>query len=157
MTHQNYLNLPPRKPRIKKDMAEYLKTHYGYGVGGGFYVTEVRFAHNVKITHLPIHGEVETACYETLEDPFVWQLVMEPIFNHFADEHKGWYIYSEGRSAGYLTLAGGGSVDRSEDYAKWTRDDLRSLVNVVWDFDQACEEAVEAFINYATYEEEEPA
>lgn len=149
---KNYLNLPLRKPRTKKDMAEFLKSHYGYRV----WLHETRFAHNVRITHLPVFGEVERQCFETLEDPFAWQIAVEPILEEFAKSHPGYAIYSEGRSAGHLTLYGH-EADRSEDYSKWTGAEVRELFNLVWDFDQACQEAVNAFVDYATFIEPEEA
>lgn len=152
---KNYLNLPARKPRTKRDRIEYLKNHFGYGINAAFGAGEVRFAHNVKIPHLPLDYETEDACFAQLENPFAWQMVVQPVLDAFAEEHKGWDIWPEGRSYGYLTLSRNPdwSIDRSEDYADWSGQEVAELFDVVWDFDQACQEAVAQFVDYATYKE----
>jgi hypothetical protein len=37
----------------------------------------------------------------------------------------------------------------NEDFATWDAETLHARVDLVWDFDQACEAAVSAFIEFA--------
>ena len=43
----------------------------------------------------------------------------------------------------------GKGMDMGEDFAEWSTYDLRSRVDLVWDFDQACARAVKAYVAYA--------
>jgi hypothetical protein len=40
-------------------------------------------------------------------------------------------------------------MDMSEDYQDWDTGQLRDRVELVWDFDQSCQRAVDAFVDYA--------
>ena len=76
--------------------------------------------------------------------------------------HWRWQIRQNGRSGGYLVLIQGGkgndgrifcqpgkSLDMQEDFSEWDTDQLRERVELIWDFNRACEAAVRAFVQFA--------
>ena len=48
----------------------------------------------------------------------------------------------------YTVFTTGHSLDQGEDFAEWSLEELRSRRDLIWDFDRACRQAVQAFIDF---------
>lgn len=146
---RNYLNLQSNKPRTRKDMAEYLKTHPGHSDS---WAGPIYFSRNVKISYIQdTTHEEDDKCLELLDFPWCYDFSgVNGILEWFAKDHPGYNIYFAGRSCGYLELHGGNFYpSRTDDYSDFSWEDLRELFGIVWDFDQTCQMAVDAFVEYA--------
>lgn len=151
---RNYLNLPARKPRTRKDMVEFLKNHPGHSDS---WTGPIHFSRNVKISHLDtLTRDEDDACLKLIDEHYISydSIGVSSVLEEFSKDHPGYVIYSEGRSNGHLALynkSGGGFYpSRTDDYSDFEFSDLRDLFNAVWDFDQACQEAVDVFVDFAT-------
>jgi hypothetical protein len=151
---RNYLNLPSRKPRTRKDMVEFLKNHEGYDTSVWRSGESVYFSHNVKITHLNhLTHEEKQACYMALEVPYEFTGIQTGI-DEFELDHPGYSIHFEGRSSGHIVLdhkqGHGRYPSRTEDYSDRELSEIRQTFNLVWDFDRTCQEAIDQFVYFAT-------
>ena len=149
---RNYLNLTSQKPRTRYGMAEYLKNHPGHADG---WAGPLHFSRCIKITHIQdtTHDE-DDKCLAQLENP--WALSMSgfnDVLEEFEKEHRGYVIYQAGRSGGHLELhnmhGDGFYPSRTDDYSDFSWEDLKDLFNLVWDFDQTCQAAVDSFVDFA--------
>lgn len=159
---RNYLNLPIRKPRTRKDMVDFLKNHEGYDTSIWRTGESVYFSHNVKISHLnTLTHDEDDWCFQALDAPYEFTGIQN-ILDEFEEHHVGYIIHFEGRSNGHLVLDhthSGWYPSRTEDYSDWELSDIRGTFNLVWDFDRACQEAVDQFVFFAKdwNENREPA
>lgn len=146
------MNLPLSKLRTRKDMVEFLKNHPGRSEWL-FVGASVKFARTVKISHLNTLTHAENdACLRALDMPYEFTGIKE-VLDEFEKLHPGYAIYEDGRSGGHFTLnaksGGGWYPSRTEDYSDWEFPEVRDLYKLVWDFDQACQEAVDTFVDFA--------
>lgn len=158
MNHPNYLNLPQRKPRTKRDILSYLKSHFRYytmhSINGA-----TSYAHKVKVWDLHVdHGKFFLALYDD-RTPSVINLIL----NEFDHRHNFKYqVGFGGRSNGYLVMTRGGikdgrvysqnglGIDEDPgDLDELNLTDLREWIDVIWDFDQTCQAAIKAFMEFA--------
>lgn len=152
--------IPNRKPRTKKAIVEYLKSHFRYNTMNSWN-NSTSYAHNIKIHHLEWESrELENRAFEMMELTEAYDDV-----NWILEEFATMYNYSfqivfNGHNGGYLVLIHGGKngdriyvqlgldIDQGEDFIDpdlWDLSSLRSRMELVWDFDQACKDAVETF------------
>ena len=169
----NYLNLPRRKPRTRKDILAYLKEHYRYSTLNSWNGCH-SYAHNVKISRLNLPREVCDACYDMLEIDEAFEETRALIWNFELRHDWRWQIGFNGRSGGYLVLYQGGrevtnGKARTYSTGKGTHQnpdeldeldmaDLQEWRDLIRDFDNTCEMAVAAFVEFArthTVEERE--
>ncbi len=97
-----------RKPRTKKAMVEYLKSHFRYDTMNNWN-RATSYAVNIKVRNLP--HEQQDAVYEMLDVSDSWSASG---FNHWLNEFDRrhnycWQIGVNGRSGGYLVLYQGGA------------------------------------------------
>ena len=140
-----------------RQMFEFLKGHFEYPTMSSWNRL-YSIANDVKMYRLGLTGDwwmalklLENGEYENLN----W------IIQEWLEDHKGYEVYFNGRSGGYLILKAkdsNGSIlpddilesDNYEDYksyckhyygsVKANRDDLVSYTNLVRDFDKLCDE-----------------
>lgn len=143
---------------ITKDrqMFEFLKNHFEYPTMNSWNRL-YSIANNVKINRLNLTGDwwmtlqlLENGEYENLN----WMI------QEWLEDHKGYEVYFNGRSGGYLILKDKGyngnmlpeyilDNDTYEDYKEWcreyygsvkaNRDELIRYTKVVQDFDKLCD------------------
>ena len=143
---------------ITKDrqMFEFLKGHFEYPTMNSLNLL-YSIANDVKMYHLGLTGDWWTAL-KLLEngeyDNLNW------IIQEWLEDHKGYEVYFNGRSGGYLILKDKGyngnmlpeyilDNDTYEDYKEWcreyygsvkaNRDELIRYTKVVQDFDKLCD------------------
>lgn len=158
-----YLDMPKNKPRSRKAMIAYLSGHERYDTMNSWN-RSTSYAHCIKVDRLGLAPKNVMSCLEMLDVPEAFDGFYEALsdFEREHDHHR-WQISQNGRSNGYLVLIQGGehedgrvfcqpgrSLDMEEDFTTWETKDLRGRVDLVWDFDQACEQAVTSFIDFAT-------
>lgn len=161
----NPLDLPTRKPRTKSQIRHYLEEHYRYDTMNSWNQS-TSYAHCIKVRALNLTSVQRDRCYEALAIDGSWEISgMLMILQAFdARWSHSWQISSNGRSDGYLVLIHGGkhtdgriytqpgrNCDQGVDFAAWSLDDLRSRLDLVWDFDQTCNDAVTAFVAWACH------
>lgn len=157
-----YLDRPDNKPETREDMIAYLKNHFRYHTMNSWNAS-TSYAHCIKINRVNgLTKEDRDACYDMLDLEEALD-EMHMAMCGFKINHDGWWsIGSNGRSGGYLVLYAGGtddkghkhiypgkSVDMYEDFNSWDNEALSNRVEVVWEFDLTCEDAVHAFIEFA--------
>ena len=156
-----YLKKPERKPLRRKAMIAYLLGHTRYHTMSSWN-NSTSYAHCIKIDRLGLDRETLDVCWEMLEVPEGYDGFSE-ILRDFERKHGfRWQISQNGRSGGYLVLVHGGrhedgrlfcqpgkSLDMREDFASWETEALRSRTDLIWEFDQTCEAAVAAFVDFA--------
>ena len=99
-----------KKPRSKKDMIEYLKSHYRYNTMNSWNGS-TSYANNIKIHggQLNLTKAERDACYDMLDMPEAYDDFNE-VIREFGRAHDfKWQIGSNGRSSGYLVLYQGES------------------------------------------------
>lgn len=114
------------------------------------------YAHCIKIARLAdLSREDRDRCYDGL--------ACDEAFFGFSDEihafglnNEGWCMGTNGRSGGYLVLYRheggkcypGRGVDMGEDFATWDDESIATRVAEVRAFDDACEAAVAAYVEF---------
>ena len=156
-----YLSIPNQKPRSHKAMIAYLATHPRYHTMNSWNCS-TSYAHKIKICGLGLDKDTLDACFDMLEVSEAFEEFSD-ILRDFERRHDWrWQITQNGRSGGYLVLIHGGKgpdgriycqpgkhLDMNEDFETWDAETLHARVNLVWDFDQTCEAAVAAFVEFA--------
>jgi len=145
------------KPTDSGRMIAYVSGHFRYWTGNSWNQS-TSYAHNVKIPRLGLDSETRDKCYAALDIPQAFDEVNE-ILEDFAVRHNyAWKISFNDRSGGYLVLYQGGVKDnksfvypvRGVGEMDWVDGDfLTDLVDVIWDFDETCQRAVEVFVEFA--------
>lgn len=190
------------KPKTRKDMVEYLKSHFRYHTMNSWN-NSTSYARNIKIhgNQRGLPNEIVGRMFDCLEveDAFY---DFNIVIRDFDMRHKfKWQICSNGRSGGYLVLIAGDqepsdfkayctncgqrnyrtatakdktcgncgkprlinyatppmrtitypgrSTDMDETFDEWSTEDLKDRVDLVWDFDETCQSAVDTFIEFA--------
>jgi len=114
------------------------------------------YAHGIKIGHLQgLSREDRDKCYQGLECEQAFFNFNDELFI-FGIENKGWSIGTNGRSGGYLVLYRregdkifpGRGLDADEDFHDWDDEDIAARVEEVRRFDEACESAVAAYVDF---------
>jgi hypothetical protein len=153
-----------RKPRTRANMIAYLSQHFRYDTMNSWNCS-TSYAVNIKVDRIDaLNREETTRALELLEcDDATVMWDFRDVLNDFDRRHEHrWQIGQNGRSGGYLVLYQGGrsnvdghvysqpglSTDQNEDFSDWDTDDLRARVELVWDFDQTCARAVQAFVDF---------
>jgi hypothetical protein len=150
-----------KKPKTKAEMIKYLKEHPRYHVMNSWNHS-TSYANYVKIRNISngLPRDVVDRMYDCLEIDEAYQEA-RMLFEAFATRHHHeWQIGQNGRSGGYLVLLQGGirdgrsyvcgvNTDMDAHYDTWDMASLRYRVDIVWDFDQTCKQAVDAFIEFA--------
>ena len=162
---RNYLNIPTRKPRTLKAMREYLINHPARLGWIGDNDDGLGICRNVKIRGLHLRQAEDDACYRLLGEEGCYQLSgVVGVLQEFGKRNPGYAMYQAGRSAGYFILQHNGTLTRGPVWANEEdchfSQDVRHLFRIVWDFDQTCNDAVGAFVEFALSEfpaETEPA
>lgn len=165
MARRTFTNVPAQKPETREAMTEYLLKHFRYATDNG---GQYSYAVNVKIRNLHTTSIEDDACYamlDALDSDDQWSEVWHE-FAEFTNRHNAWWeIGQNGRSGGYFVLMRGCGPDAKNRHTSagtdehggdatyfddWSTKDLRERVDLVWDFDETCERAVAAFVDFAT-------
>ena len=168
-----YLSIPNQKPRARKAMIAYLVAHPRYHTMNSWNCS-TSYAHKIKICGLGLDKDSLDACFDMLDVSEAFEEFTE-ILRDFERRHDWrWQITQNGRSGGYLVLIHGGKepgskgpdgkdrpgrifcqpgkpLDMNEDFETWDAETLHARVDLVWDFDQTCEAAVAAFVEFAGF------
>lgn len=156
-----YLSIPDNKPITRQEMMAYLARHRRYDTMNSWN-RSTSYAHCIKVDRLGLTSETCMRCLEMLGVDESFEDFSE-ILRDFDRRHQWrWQISQNGRSGGYLVLIQGGkgpggriflhpgkSLDMNEDFQDWGDEALAERFELVWDFDQTCEEAVAAFVAFA--------
>jgi len=141
-------------------MIAYLAGHGRYNTMNSWNCS-TSYAQCVKVDQLGLDRETVMAALEMLEVSEAFDGFRRTL-RRFDQRHEyRWQIGQNGRSSGYLVLYQGGvgtdgrvfswpgkSLDMRADYAEWDTGELRSRIDLVWDFDRTCEKAVSAFVDF---------
>ena len=156
-----YLMKNSKKPKSRKQMVTYLAVHPRYH-SMNVWNESTSYAHCIKTYRLGLDEEALRAVLEMLEVPEAFE-AFSKILQQFEQRHKHrWQIWQNGRSGGYLVLIQGGvgtdgrlftwpgkSLDMNAEFSSWSADELAERTDLVWDFDETCEAAVAAFVDFA--------
>lgn len=155
------LNVPKSKPRSRKAMMAYLQGHARYDTMNSWN-RSTSYAHCIKVDRLGLAPKNVMACLEMLDVPEAFDEFSEALSAFDREHNHRWQIAQNGRSGGYLVLIQGGrggdgrvfcqpgrGLDIEEDFTTWEMKNLRARVDLIWDFDQACDQAVTSFIEFA--------
>lgn len=144
-----YLSLQTKPDlRSRAEMIAYLRTHFRYNILNSWNGL-TSYAHNIKIHKLNMTADERAACYAALNcsESFL-------DFNYeLTDFNSEFVVHGNGRSDGYLVLCrrdNARSIDKGEDFADWSVKDIRDRCRQVLAFDECCERAVAAFVDFAT-------
>lgn len=109
MKRMNYTGMPQRKPRTKKEMLGFLKSHFRYWTMNSWNLLE-SYAVNIKLGHLGLAREEADAVWKMFDvkDAFE-ESGYNSVLLGFAVENKWEFqIGHNGRSGGYAVLYSGG-------------------------------------------------
>jgi len=127
------------------------------------------YAHKIKIQSLGLDRDTLDACFDMLEVSEAFEEFTDILRDFERRYDWRWQITQNGRSGGYLVLIHGGKepdgkdrpgrifcqpgkpLDMNEDFETWDVETLHARVELIWDFDQACEAAVAAFVEFAGF------
>lgn len=147
----------PRKPRTLAQMRQYLADHYRYQDRDG------GIGHNVRIRNLALTSAEYDACFDALyaSETGAGMIYFESgvvrKLREFDKTHPGYQAGQAGRSAGYICLHYNGEFSHGPVWAEPEDIEdsysLRQLFSSVWDFDQAANAAIAAFVDYAVSRE----
>ena len=142
-------------------MTAYLRQHERYYAMNSWN-RSTSYAHTIKLHYLNLDKDTLNACFEMLEVSEAFEEFSEILRDFERRDHWRWQIAQNGRSGGYLVMIHGGRhadgriysqpgrpLDMNEDFETWDDEDLRERVDLVWDFDQTCEAAAAAFVEFA--------
>lgn len=168
-----YLNnfAPATRPETIEDMARYIEDHPRYNTMHSWNAS-TSFSHNVKIHKLNFpNPEAEERAWQLFDMPDWDEIECRDLIEEFEAQQPGFTIGFNGRSSGYLVLYRknypGQSIqydydlesaleayDDAEKDEKGTGQyadavtELQALVNVVYDFDKACNWIVHSFVTF---------
>ena len=142
-------------------MIDYLASHQRYHTMNSWN-NSTSYAHCIKVDWLGLDHETLRDALEMLDVQEAFE-DFRRILQRFEERHgHQWQISQNGRSGGYLVLIQGGagtdgrifcwpgkSLDMNADYTEWETEELKDRLDIVWDFDQTCEKAVAAFVDFA--------
>ena len=151
----SHLPIPGVRPEGREAQVAYLRDHFRYHTMNSWNLS-TSYAHRIKISALDgLSHEDRDRCYEGLScdetfDDFRW------VLRQFEEDNPGWCMGVNGRSGGYLVLCRrqdnavypGRSTDQGENFESWTDEDLDDRTGEVWAFDEACEMAVRAYVDF---------
>jgi hypothetical protein len=141
--------------RTREEQIAFLRAHRRYHTMNSWN-NATSYAHCIKIDHLDgLSREDRDRCYDGLACEQAFFNFNDEIFI-FGVEHKGWCMGTNGRSGGYLVLYRregdkvypGRGLDMDEDFAGWGDEDIAARVEEVRRFDEACESAVAAYVDF---------
>lgn len=156
---RNYIYMP-KKPRTLAQMRAYLKGHFRYGE----YMQPLGIACRVKIHDLSTTSKEREAMYSALSDhnPLVYEVSgVNGELKAFSAKRDKHIIYQLGRSGGYFCLFrasnkipmwGGPETLDPAEIDEMDSPDIRYCFGLVWDFDKACNAAVDAFVKFSVSE-----
>lgn len=140
----------------RRSMIDFLVNHFRYDTMSSWNKS-TSYAHNIKITHLPLPNDIDETTWAMLDCP-EWYHHMNDLMRAFDEAHKHkWQVGTNGRSGGYIVLYQGGikdrrpfvqpgrSLDQDEDFHDWDMDDLKNRVNIIQDFDMLTADIVMDF------------
>lgn len=157
-----YLNLPKKKKlRSRAAMISYLQGHERYDTMNSWN-RSTSYSHCIKVDRIGLAPTNVMACLDMLDVSEAFEEFSD-ILSDFDRRHDyQWQIAQNGRSGGYLVLIQGGkgddgrvftqpgrSLDMNEEFTTWDTTGLQCRVDLVWEFDQACDRAVTSFIEFA--------
>ena len=147
-----YLDMPATTPETREEIIAYLKNHFRYNTMNSWN-NSASYAHRIKIRDLNgIDKDLEMRCYEMLEVEEAFEGFGNQIFL-FHLSHDAYCIGQNGRSGGYLVLCNdkfpGKNIDMDEDFEDWDLSSLETRRDLVMAFDDACEDAVTEFVEFA--------
>ena len=146
-----------------KEMFNFLKDHFTYDTMNSWNCLH-SIANNVKVHRMNLTGNCWKALKALEQDEY---FEVNDMLRDFAADHKGYKVYFNGRSGGYLVLYNEHNNctilpsfiednDNYEEYKQWCKDyqsavkynrsDLRYYVKLVQDFDLLCDE-IRAYVN----------
>lgn len=158
---------PKRKPRTKKDIIAYLTGHFRYHTMNTCNHS-TSYARCVKVTRLDFPDKAtEDVAWEVTcaDNRLPVHDDVNDVLAEFDERHDyRWQIAWNGRSNGYLVLIHGGrhndgrvfmqpglNLDMHEDFEEWSLSDLRDRLELIWDFDETVERAIEVFVDFCTH------
>lgn len=133
----------------------FLRNHFRYHTMNSWNQS-TSYAHCIKIHRLEnLSNEDRDKCYSGLdcEESF---FDFNNELQSFESENNGFSIGANGRGSGYLVLYRredskiypGRSIDMNENFINWEDDDIANRVDEVRRFDEACESAVAAYVEF---------
>jgi len=156
-----YVKQTNKKPRTRKAMIKYLAGHGRYHTMNSWN-NSTSYACCVKVDRLGLDHELVMTALEMLEVHEAFDDFRDALLEFDERHNHCWQIGTNGRSGGYLVLYQGGigsdgriftwpgkSLDMHADYSEWETEELKRRVDIVWDFDTACEDAVASFVDFA--------
>lgn len=139
----------------REDQVAFLQNHSRYHTMNSWN-NATSYAHRIKIHNLnDLSQEDRDKCYAGLECAEAF-IEFHNELCAFGEANPGWTIGTNGRSSGYLVLYRcegdkiypGRSVDMNEDFINWEDEDIANRVDEVRRFDEACESAVAAYVEF---------
>lgn len=141
----------------KQAMIEFLTNHFRYDTMNSWNQS-TSYAAKVKIYNF-VPRELQDKAYQLLDSPVMYQI--NDILDAWSAEQD--YRYQagfNGRSGGYIVMIHGGkyengqvysqpgkAIDMSEDFADWSKEDLKARVELVESFDEMVEDCKATFID----------
>lgn len=149
--------------RTRAACVDFLKTHSRYWTMHSWNQAS-SYAHNIKIGRLQgLSADDRSRCYDGLQCDEAFEDFRE-VLESFHDLHPCWSIGGNGRSGGYLVLYQrargddgklhcypGRGLDMGEDFGDWDLNSIRSRAAEVRAFDEACEQAVGAYVDFCRH------
>lgn len=146
--------------RSRSAMTDFLTRHFRYNTMNSWN-RSTSYANNVKVQNLGVPDNLQDLAYDIaygeIEAPD-WDIFFARTVSDFY-QSTGCHIGFNGRSSGYLVLYEaqanedgtysiypGRPIDMYEDFADWDIQDLRSHVELVQDFDRACDRLRDGFL-----------
>lgn len=137
--------------RSRKAMTSFLSNHFRYYTQNSWNLT-TSFANNVKLYNLGLTETQTDKAYEIISDVFdeFWETRIEPLVYMF-EETTGYTIGMNGRSSGYIVLYDkahpSAPIQPHTDYDAYSMNDLKTLTELVCEFDKLCDNIIDAFID----------
>lgn len=146
-----FLTVNTRKPRTLAEMRKFLKDHPRRMGWIGEPSDGLGICHNVKISRLHTTRAEDEAMFRALDTdgPIYDVSGIGFMFEYFTERNPGYHIVQAGRSQGYFVLQYGNNPVWANDEDLEESANVRELAKVVWDFDQTCNDAVGAFVEFA--------
>ena len=141
--------------RTREQQIAYLRGHRRYWTMNSWNLAN-SYAHCIKISHLDgLSAADRDKCYQGLECAHAFFNFNDEI-HIFGIENKGWCMGTNGRSGGYLVLYRredghvypGRGLDMDENFDDWSDESIATRVEEVRRFDEACESAVAAYVDF---------
>lgn len=149
----------------REDMVKFLTDHFRYYTMSSINRT-TSYAQKVKIFDLGLTKEQEVKAFDIIFDEDIdasdCEREMRNVLEGFAEQwNYKWGISFNGRQGGYLVLYKtelqddgditwypGKGIDQYEDFEEFTDQELDERVELVIDFDRACDEVRDVLVDY---------